>query len=362
MRCLETVCKRLGLARAQQLLDLGPEGGREAVLRITQEYLQQGKATMARQIRIAIKGFFEANDKELKFKRGERIRKIRKKVAQEIIPDKETVYRMVDALKSPRDKAIILCLFQSGVRVGCLVNWTVGLVRDQLYPEIKVPVRIRITNGIDTKLAGYGLDYYYTFLQREAAEALRAYLDQRIKAEGGLRDGDPLFAPKAKHAKKRAIDEIRILGIVKRAAKHIGLNPEGIWTHCLRKAFRKVLNASDIDEDTKEALMGHLLPGSRGNYFDYHDVDEIAEKYMRADFGRGTSNQIRKRLEDLERELAEWRARAQRLEEIERQNEELRERLAKLEVIYEERFVMGKSGVVGRGRIRFKGRPSGVEE
>jgi len=175
-------------------------------------------------------------------------------------------------------------------------------------------------------------------------------LDQR-RAEGELRDEDPLFAPTAKHAKKRAMDEVRILGLVKRTAKQIGLNPEGIWTHCLRKAFRKVLNASDMDEDTKEALMGHVLPGSRGN-FDYHDIDEIAEKYMRADFSRGPSNQVRKRLEDLERELEEWRVKAQRLEEIERQNRELQERLARLEAIYEERIAIGGRGADRMGRLK----------
>jgi hypothetical protein len=41
-----------------------------------------------------------------------------------------------------------------------------------------------------------------------------------------------------------------------------------------------------LDEDTKEALMGHRLPGSRGNYFDYHDIDEVREKYLRIDWSR----------------------------------------------------------------------------
>jgi hypothetical protein len=29
--------------------------------------------------------------------------------------------------------------------------------------------------------------------------------------------------------------------------------------------------------------MGHKLLGSRGSYFDYHDVGEIEKKYMRLD-------------------------------------------------------------------------------
>jgi len=49
-----------------------------------------------------------------------------------------------------------------------------------------------------------------------------------------------------------------------------------------------VLNAtSDLDEDTKEALMGHSLPGSRGNYFDLHDIDEIAGKYNEGELRPG---------------------------------------------------------------------------
>jgi len=318
MRCLETVCRRSGFSRAQQLLDLDPERTRRLVLQITQDYLQKKKFTMARQIRIAAKGFLEANDKELKFKRGERIRKIRTKVSQEIIPDKETVYRMAGVLPNLRDRAIVLCLFQSGARVGCLVNWTVGMVRDQLYPELRVPVRLKITNKIDTKLTGYGLDYYYAFLQEEAAAALKEYLDERLRKDGKLRDTDPLFPPVARHARKKVTDETRILSVIKKAAKRIGLDPKNIWTHCLRKTFRKILNASDIDEDTKEALMGHTLPGSRGSYFDLHDIDEIAAKYMKANFSsrldvRAELEQRDRTIQELHQRLAEYETQMKRL-------------------------------------------------
>ncbi len=318
MRCLEIVCRTMGFSQAQQLLDLSSEQARRRVLQITQAYLQRGKFTMARQIRITTKGFFEANDKELKFKRAERIRKIRTKVSQEIIPDKETVYRMAGVLTNPRDRAILLCLFQSGARVGCLVNWTVGLVRDQLYPKIKIPVRLRITNKIDTKLTGYGPGYYYAFLQEEAAEALRTYLDQRLGTETEPGHSAPLFTPIAKHARKNVTDEARILGIIKKSAKRIGLDSKNIWTHCLRKTFSKILNASDIDEDTKEALMGHTLPGSRGSYFDMHDIDEIATKYMKANFSSRLDvmaelEQRDRTIQELHQRLAQYETQMKRL-------------------------------------------------
>ncbi len=98
-----------------------------------------------------------------------------------------------------------------------------------------------------------------------------------------------------------------ISDLIKYASELAGFNPESIWTHVIRKSFRKALNKSSIDEDTKEALMGHVLPGSRGNYFDYHDVDEVAEKYMLVDFSRnGTSrrmNGLQERLSDAQREI-----------------------------------------------------------
>ncbi len=32
--------------------------------------------------------------------------------------------------------------------------------------------------------------------------------------------------------------------------------------------------------------MGHVLPGSRENYFDRHDIEELAEEYMKINFTR----------------------------------------------------------------------------
>jgi len=296
-----------------RLLELGPEEARGVVMRIVQGCLKEDKIVTARHIQAVAKSFFEFHDRVIKFKRVDRIKKIRKKIAYEVIPSKDQIYRMADAVKKKclkriRNRAVILCLFQSGARVGCLLNWLVSMVRDQLYPEIKIPVRLKITNAIDTKLSGYGLSYYYTFLQAEAAQALKEYLDMRMKLEGELRDDDYIFKPLHQAlSQKERTNKNRILELVKSAAKRIGLDPRCVWTHTIRKSFRKVLNASSIDEDTKEALMGHRLPGSRDNYFDSHDLDEIARKYMQADFSAS------KKTEDLQKDLEAGKAEIERL-------------------------------------------------
>lgn len=295
-RALKVILRRTSLSPAE-LLKLDKKDALKRVRSIVHEYVADDRLAAARQIQTAARGFFEHYDLALAWKRTDRIKKIRKKIGIEVIPAKPQVIAMANHVKktdSPdriRTRAVITCLFESGVRVGCLCKWTVGLVRDQLYPKITVPVRLRITNQMDTKLSAYGLAYYYAFLQKEGAAALREYFDLRIRKEGKLDDRDLVFKPGRGFAKNEGTEPDRVLGIVKTAAKAIGLDPERVWTHTLRKSFRKVLNATVIDEDTKEALMGHRLPGSRENYFDVHDIDEVAGKYMKANFGQTTEDE-----------------------------------------------------------------------
>jgi integrase len=285
----------------KELLELDTAEARKRVMAIARGYLKTGHSAAALQIQTAAVAFFQHHRKPLDFTKKERIKKVRKKVGIEIIPNKQQVYAMANYIKkadSPdriRTRAVILCLFQSGVRVGCLSRWTIGMVHEQLYPDIKIPVRLMITNQLDTKLSAYGLSYYYTFLQQEGANALRQYLDWRMQTEGTLNDPDYIFKPSRKFAKNPRTEPDRVLGLVKTAAKNTGLDPKRVWTHALRKSFRKVLNATpELDEDTKYALMGHRLPGSRENYFDSHDIDEIAEKYMKASFDSAEDESVAK--------------------------------------------------------------------
>ncbi len=322
-----------------ELLKLDRNQAREVLMRVVRDYLNEDKITSARLMQSAIKAFYDCNGKSVELRRADRIKKIRKKVAIEHVPPKEEVYEMANVFyrtdkRDLRNKAIMLCLFQSGVRVGCLVNWKIGMVMDQLYPEIKVPVKVRITNAIDTKLNGYGLGYYFSFLSIEAARALRQYLDYRRKEEGELSEEDFIFKPVMKNCDKDKTNLVRILIIVKNAAKKIGLDPKSIWTHTLRKSFRKVLNSSHMDEDTKETLMGHSLPRSRGNYFDYHDIDEIAAKYMSADFSLQTPEV---RLAKLEQDRMGLEG---ELKEKTNTIEDLKKRISDLEAIYRERLIV----------------------
>jgi len=285
---LEKILRAGGFEEPSELLGLSERDVKLLARRVANWYLQKGKGVWAKQIVITMKGFLEANDRKLEFRRAERIRApVRKKVVNEYIPNKMDIYRMADNAGSMRNRTVLLCLFQAGVRVSCLCNWTYELVKDQLYPEIRVPLRIKVSPAMDTKLNLYGLSYYVTGVQGEAAELLREYLGMRKRGGWIPQSSDPIFVTERTGGPEAKLRREGVWMIVKNVARRSGIKPESIWVHCIRKSFRKVLNATpQIDEDTKEALMGHKLPGSRGNYFDFHDEDEVMTKYMRANFGR----------------------------------------------------------------------------
>src|SRR2546425_1988199 len=318
---LEKVLAAAKITDPSDLLKLSDLEAKNLIKRVSQYYLQQGKAAWARQTWITMRGFYEAHDREIKFKRQEKVRvPPRKKVSLENIPLKPDVYRMADVANSLRNKALVLCAFQSGVRPGCLVNWTFGMIEKGLYPEIHVPVQLKITVKEDSKLAGYALDYYVTFLSHEAAESLRDYIEERKRNGWTPKKGEFLFVPEASASKNDQMSTGGLWEVIKSCAEKAGLNPEATWTHLLRKSFRKTLNATpSIPEDLKEALMGHRLPGSRGNYFDYHDVDDAAEKYALADWtrnGNGNGGKL-KELVESNKSLVE------RLDILEHKNKEL---------------------------------------
>jgi integrase len=289
-RILETTGKDV-----EGILALPSDEAKKVVLSVADALKKEGSHAMGKKIVITAKGFFEVNKKPFELDRQEKRKyyvTMRKKVAYEVIPKKEQVYKMADAsltLKAGfRNRAVILCLFQSGVRENALCRWTYGMFKDKLYPEVVVPVKLVITAEMDTKLQLYDLGYYITFLQREAAEALKAYLNYRMQRGWHPKDKDPVFVTESTASRDRPLKPANIWEVIKQpqVVGAAGIDSHSMWVRLLRKSFQKILNQSDIDEDTKEAIMGHKVPGSRGNYFDSHDHDEIASKYTRCQFDR----------------------------------------------------------------------------
>ncbi len=325
----------------EEFLGLSDEDVKSCIKRACLQKVGEEKYATSRRIFYVVKRFLEVNGREVGFNRSERgmlLKRIQKKLGSECIPTREDIYRMVDAVPDKgfrqqlRERAILLCLWQSGVRASCLCSWRYGIFKEQLWPEVKVPVRIKVLAyrsrgvndcAVDRKLSRYGVGFYYTFLHKEAGEALRGYLDARKRDGWVPGDGDPVFVTEGTTSQDRPISSMHLIEVVKNMAKQIGIRPETIWTHCLRKAFRKTLYKGGLDNDIGEVLMGHKLPGSKTSYFDYHDIDFVEKEYLKGFWERMSVN----RITHLEEEIGGLRGVKEEMEALREENRALRERI-----------------------------------
>lgn len=325
----------------EEFLGLDDKEVKQLIKRACLEKNSKGHYASSRRMFYVVNRFLELNEREVGFSRSERrilFKRIPKKTARQYVPNREDIYRIVDAYPDKgnnqqlRGRAVVLCLWQSGVRSKCLCSWTYGMFQDKLWSHPKIPVPVKVVAyrdkdgyncAVDTKLSAYNVSYYYTFLHEEAVKALKAYLDARIKDGWQPQPGDPVFVTEGTASQGKPVNSHHLLEMVKNGSKQIGIDPDSIWTHCFRKAFRKTLYRGGVDPDVAEALMGHKLAASRGSYFDYHDVKFVQEQYLRGYWSRISEDHIK----ELEKRVTKTLAYEKRIDELEEKNKELKARL-----------------------------------
>ncbi len=280
----ELVSSALGEQIAEQPEELVPASleVREVAQKFVNEMLNSGKRESARHARACLTSFFRANGVSLHL---DIIPKGARKI--EVIPTKEQVYIMANCTRSLRDRAIILCMYQSGLGIMPLRNLNYGHVKEQIQKN-KIPIRVHVTSDIVEKPLPVT---YYTFFGAEACEALNAYLIERkrrikkIKEQGkkvkDLTPSSPLFASEGRNVPfggRMAISSI--WRVIKNSAEKAGLKKESVWPSCLRKTFKAELDRSPLDRDTKQFLMGHPVPDKK------YDINEVEQKYLMCNLSR----------------------------------------------------------------------------
>lgn len=269
----------------------------EKVQSFCDKFSDEGKKSTALNAMKALRSFLKANKfklDELELDASYRVMK-----RPEYVPTKEEVYKMASACDL-KWRAILLCLFQSGLRNSALRALTYGMLRDQVEGGA-VPIRVHVTGRLREvvpEACKEGVDYW-TFFGREACEALRQYLDWRREKYGGIEDDELLFPSEYKSLPKERrlrepMDQWHLARIVKKAARKAGIKEwHNVRAHSLRKTFRSVLDAGYVDggqmaEDDKEYLMGHKLPGAKEPYHNAN-MDVLAQRYMRRNWAPRTS-------------------------------------------------------------------------
>ena len=147
---------------------------------------------------------------------------------------RQEVSRMLDVCRSPQEKALVMMLYSTGVRVGELVR----LRRADVDRDRRM-VRVR---------QGKGAKDRYTLLSDRAADALDHHLDYRRQAEG-----DWLFpgGKTGRHLTTRSIQKT-----LARIGRRAGIQKK-VTPHVLRHSFATHLLEAGTDIRYIQELLGH---------------------------------------------------------------------------------------------------------
>jgi len=187
----------------------------------------------------------------------------------------EQIKDFIHSASTFRDKAIILCLFQSGMRLSDLVNLNYGDIAEEFETEI-IPIQVLVRRRSNVS--------YRTFIGADATRYLRLYLQTRHD----LNDDSPLFTL---WGSERRITEGAIQGRLREIAKTLdfikdsdleGWNPAR--PHSLRDAFISHLSGK-VDGPLIQFWSGHNI-GKENQIYLEMPTEEMrlhyreAEKYL----------------------------------------------------------------------------------
>jgi site-specific recombinase XerD len=240
-----------------------------------------------------LRTFFKVNGfkgpKALEVERHYQPSRYRKR--REYVPTSSEIHDMALASGSTRNKALILALYTSGLRNSTLRALLYRDVKEELekgMEVVKLPVYPEMKK-VDVGACKSNIPYY-TFISKEATEALREYLDERKRVHGRIENEEPLFASESKNVplvirRRTSVMKKSLEAIVKRSARKAGIKRwREVYPHCLRKAFESALRNAGLDLKDQEFLMGHILPGTQDPYYDSTKVEDLRKKYMQVNF------------------------------------------------------------------------------
>jgi integrase len=186
----------------------------------------------------------------------------------------EQIKEFVDAATTFRDKALIMCMFQSGLGVNEICNLDYGDVQDELEAGI-LPICMKLVRQ-KTNVE------FKTFFGRDAVKYLKLYLETR----GELKPEDPLFTKQRVRGGEARLNTATIEQAFSEIAKDLdfikqngGYNPAR--PHSLRAAFNSRL-INKIDKDLREFWMGHAVGGVSRAYLAM-PTDEMRKLYISAE-------------------------------------------------------------------------------
>jgi len=265
----------------------------------------------------AIRSFYGTFDLNIKFRGRERLPRprIQNKRMQLTTAD---VKALIDHARSPRDRAIILTMFQGGMEVSTLCSMKYETVAKGISTN-ELPLKIdlfREKTGVE----------YSTFLGSDAVNAIKAYLNDARGRGLQFKPSSPLFAQEVKGARGEplSIDT----DIVQKVMREVGVRSGLVGSknnghdfcpaspHALRESFGSIMINNGVPDTIVDFWLGHQT--------------EMQEAYK-----RGREQELRNMYSERERFISMSTNGNQALEEVKvallKEIEALSNRVLKLE-------------------------------
>ena len=188
----------------------------------------------------------------------------------------EQVKILVDHARTPRDRAIILTLFQGGMDVSTLCSLQYRDVAEALKND-EQPLKLELFR----KKSG---TEYYTFLGKDAVEAVRAYLADMKSRGRKFRHETPLFL---KERGKTGLTTNLVQNMMRNVALKSGLideenngkafNPLG--PHALRESFGSIMINSGVPDTIVDFWLGHRI-GEMAEAYKGVQLESLKQIYL----------------------------------------------------------------------------------
>jgi integrase len=273
----------------------------------------------------AIRSFYAKYDLAYKFMGRERLPKprVHNKRMQLTTMD---IKALVDNARTPRDRAIILTMFQGGMDVSTLCSMTYGDVADGIAKN-EQPLKVELQRpktGVE----------YYTFLGRDSVGAIKAYLNDAKHRGIQFKSNTPLFVQniKSENEEPLALETGIVQKVMRGTAARSGLvddenngkdmNP--VSPHALRESFGSIMISNGVPDTIVDFWLGH-------------EIGEMAEAYK-----GGRFNELRALYAEKEKLISITTSEIAAVDDIKREfsnsiaslaleNKSLRDRVVKLE-------------------------------
>jgi integrase len=189
----------------------------------------------------------------------------------------EQVKVLVNHARTPRDRAIILTLFQGGMGVSNLCSLKYGDVQKGLT-ENEHPLKLdlyRPKTGVE----------YYTFLGRDAVKAIQACLHDMESREVNFTSNTPLFLKE--RGKDEGVTTNLVQVMMKTVAENAGFidgknngkafNP--LSRHALRESFGSLMINSGVPDTIVDFWLGHSI-GEMSEAYKSVQFDSLKKMYL----------------------------------------------------------------------------------